>query len=57
MSNPEIVEVAHSLTREERFMATVAAMNTLLIQKGVYTQGEFDRIFAMWAESPDRIRL
>lgn len=32
-------------------MATVAAMNTLLISKGVYTQSEFDQIFCKWAEA------
>lgn len=37
-------EAAKLLSREERFMGTVAAMNTLLIAKGVYTQEEFDSI-------------
>ena len=30
-------------------MATVAAMNTLMIEKGVYTQNEFDAIYIQWA--------
>jgi hypothetical protein len=34
MSFDEIVELA---SRDERFMATVYAMNTLLIHKGIYT--------------------
>jgi hypothetical protein len=46
-----------SLSRDERFKATVYAMNTLLIQKGVYTPQEFERLFAEWAkkqcESPE----
>ncbi len=37
------------LSREERFMATVAAMNSLLIQKGIYTAEEFDSLFCSWA--------
>ncbi len=37
------------LSREESFMATVAAMNSLLIQKGVYTSEEFDALFCSWA--------
>ena len=39
------------LSRDERFKATVSAMNTLLIQKGVYTQEEFEIYFCQWAES------
>ena len=37
------------LTRDERFKATVYAMNTLLIDKGIYTQEEFQRFFIEWA--------
>ena len=44
-------EAAKLLSREERFMATVAAMNTLLIEKRIYTQQEFDEIFCAWAQS------
>jgi hypothetical protein len=39
------------LSREERFMATVSVMNTLLIHKGIYTQEEFDAIFVRWAKA------
>jgi hypothetical protein len=39
------------LSREERFMATVQAMNTLLIQKGVYTTEELERYYCQWAEA------
>ena len=42
-------EAARFLSREERFMGTVAAMNTLLIEKRIYTQEEFDAIFCDWA--------
>lgn len=44
-------EAAKILSREERFMATVYAMNTLLVQKGVYTQEEFDALFCRWAKT------
>ena len=46
-----IQQAVDVLSREERFMATVAAMNTLLIGKGIYTQAEFDQIFCRWAEA------
>ena len=45
MSFDEAIELA---SRDERFMATVYAMNTLLIHKGVYTQIEFEALFAEW---------
>lgn len=44
-------EAAKLLSREERFMGTVHAMNTLLIHKGIYTQQEFDEIFCRWAKT------
>jgi hypothetical protein len=47
MSFQESLEV---LTRDERFKATVYAMNTLLIQKGVYSAAEFEGRFVEWAE-------
>lgn len=39
------------LSREERFMATVSAMNALLVQKGVYSAEEFEELFCGWAEN------
>jgi hypothetical protein len=45
MSFDEIVELA---SRDERFMATVYAMNTLLIHKGIYTRDELEALFAEW---------
>jgi hypothetical protein len=37
------------LTRDDRFRATIYAMNTLLIHKGIYTQEEFQQLFVEWA--------
>jgi hypothetical protein len=37
-------------SRDEGFKATVYAMNTLLIHKGVYTQEEFRALFVEWVE-------
>lgn len=37
--------------REESFRATVYAMNTLLMQKGVYTADEFEALFCEHAEN------
>jgi hypothetical protein len=41
-------------SRDEGFKATVYAMNTLLIHKGVYTQGEFQALFVEWVEKEQR---
>jgi 3-hydroxyacyl-CoA dehydrogenase len=46
-----IKDAVEALSREERFMGTVHAMNTLLIHKGLYTQKEFDAIFCRWART------
>jgi hypothetical protein len=35
-------------------MATVYAMNTLLIHKGVYTQKEFEVLFLEWMKKENR---
>lgn len=37
------------LSREERFMGTVSAMNSLLVKKGIYSTTEFQEIFVEWA--------
>lgn len=50
-SRISVKEAVTLLSREERFMATVAAMNTLLIEKKIYKQAEFDEIFCRWAEA------
>ena len=46
MSFEEAIDV---LSRDERFKATIYAMNSLLMQKGVYTREEFERVFTEWA--------
>lgn len=38
------------LSRDDRFKATVYAMNTLMIHKGIYTQEEFQQMFVEWAQ-------
>jgi hypothetical protein len=43
-------EAMEQLSRDERFKATVYAMNTLLILKGVYTKQEFRQLCIEWAE-------
>jgi hypothetical protein len=49
-------EALEMLSRDERFKATVYAMNSLLIQKGVYAREEFEQIFKEWAEK-ERTRM
>lgn len=39
------------LDRDEAFKATVATMNTLLIQKGIYTQEEYEAYFIETAKA------
>lgn len=51
MTFEEALKVA---SRDERFMATVYAMNTLLIHKGVYTAEEFERIFVEWVNKEEK---
>ena len=41
-------------SRDEDFKATVYAMNTLLIHKGIYTQEEFQALFVEWVEKEQR---
>jgi hypothetical protein len=45
MSFEEAMQIAN---RDERFKATVFAMNTLLILKGIYTAEEFQQLFSEW---------
>jgi hypothetical protein len=40
----------NELSRDERFRATVYAMNTLLVQKGIYSPEEFEFHFRQWAQ-------
>jgi len=41
-------------SRDESFKATVYAMNTLLIAKGVYTQKEFQNLFVEWVKKEQK---
>jgi hypothetical protein len=43
-------EALDTLSRDDRFKATIYAMNSLLIQKGVYSRAEFEKLFSEWAE-------
>lgn len=38
------------LSRDDRFRATVYAMNTLLVQKGIYSPQEFEQHFREYAQ-------
>ena len=38
------------LSRDERFRATVYSMNTLLVQKGIYSPEEFEFQFRQFAQ-------
>ena len=51
MSFEEALAVA---SRDESFRATVYAMNTLLIHKGIYTQEELQGLFVEWVEKEQR---
>jgi hypothetical protein len=42
------------LSRDERFHATVYAMNSLLVQKGIYSPEEFEFQFRQFAEKEAR---
>ena len=54
MSFEEALEIA---SRDERFMATVYAMNTLLIHKGIYTPEEFEQVFVEWIRKDQRKKV
>jgi len=51
MSYEEALSLA---SRDEAFKATIYAMNTLLIHRGIYTQEEFQRLFVEWVRKEDR---
>lgn len=53
MSFDEAIEL---VSRDERFMATIYAMNTLLIHKGIYTQKEFEELFVEWVKKEQRAK-
>lgn len=43
-------EAMDRMSREDRFRATVYAMNTLLVQKGIYSPEEFEFQFRQFAQ-------
>ncbi len=43
-------EALNLVSRDESFKATVYAMNTLLIHKGIYTRNEFETLFVEWVQ-------
>lgn len=43
-------DAMEKLSRDDRFRATVYAMNTLLVQKGVYAPEEFEFQFRQFAQ-------
>lgn len=52
-NNKELIgfeEAMEKMSREERFRATVYAMNTLLVQKGIYSPEEFELQFRQFAQ-------
>jgi hypothetical protein len=43
-------DAMEKLSREERFRATVYSINTLLVQKGIYSPEEFEFQFRQFAQ-------
>jgi hypothetical protein len=43
-------EAMEKLSRDERFRATIYSMNTLLVQKGIYSPEEFEFQFRQFAQ-------
>lgn len=43
-------DAMEKLSRDDRFWATVYAMNTLLVQKGIYSPEEFEFQFRQFAQ-------
>jgi hypothetical protein len=51
MSFEEALSLA---SRDDAFKATIYAMNTLLIDKGIYTREEFESLFVEWVHKEQR---
>jgi hypothetical protein len=51
MSFEQALELA---SREDGFRASVYAMNTLLIAKGIYSREEFEALFVEWVAKEQR---
>ena len=43
-------EAMEKLSRDERFRATIYSINTLLVQKGIYSPEEFEFQFRQFAQ-------
>jgi hypothetical protein len=43
-------EAMEKLSRDERFRATIYSMNTLLVQKGIYSPEQFEFQFRQYAQ-------
>ena len=54
MSYEEAMNLA---SRDEAFKATIYAMNTLLIHRGIYTQQEFQDLFVEWVRKEERKKM
>ena len=50
-------EAVRALSRSERFRATVYAMNSLLLGKGIYTPEQFERLFCEHARNYRRCEV
>ena len=49
-------EAMQVLSRDERFMATVYALRTLLVEKGILSPEELDYHFRQWAQKRKQSR-
>ena len=54
MATVTFQQTVERMPRENRFRATVYAMNTLLQQKGVYSPDEFEKHFIEWDRREER---
>jgi hypothetical protein len=55
MSYEEAMQLA---SRDEAFKATLYAINTLLMHRGIYTQKEFEDLFMEWVKKEEsKVRM
>lgn len=50
-------DAMEKLSREERFRATVYSMNTLLVQKGIYSPEEFEFQFRQFTQEESALAI
>jgi len=50
-------EALNLASRDDSFKATIYAMNTLLISKGIYTRDEFETLFVEWVSKEQNRHL